>query len=507
MSATSFPCSHCGARLDGVPGSAMSCPYCQAKVLAPDMRVVNQLADDFLSGLPPEARTPHARGAAIAQILASAGGAVSSSGHAPGGDDDEDVVGTTDSVAIALDPQLGPVVVRVFSPVGVPPVVQAYDVRQKRVLWEAFKGQTWMGNLEAASFRILGRNVYIANKRNLVVLDLASGNQKWGAQLPDEISRVKNIGEEPRLVVEDAFPPNQPGAILVKTEDHVLSAFDRDSGRPLYQRTFGKDSSDFTIQIVPNGQVAAIVYGFPYNKCEIVNPAYPQPLSRHGEGPDGDWSTDLGACTLFGRTVVTRVESFGPETDQDGALCFDALSGQRHFFVQAEDLEEDIVPETIGGRVFFGANGGEAMWVGPEGRLYPSPAQGFRILAWRACGPTLFVLLVKARGTEVRRVIGLDPGTLAMRFDCGMIGTEPSNLGREVFQSDGQTVVYVASPQDDSSDCELVAVDAAGGFRIWAKPIGDYVSHHIVLGHVLVRSEEKLFVFSLRQGQEIAVYP
>lgn len=479
MSSTSFPCSHCGARLDGVPGSSISCPYCQAKVLVPDPRFTG---------------------------AAGVVGAVGHVGHVAGWEDQE-TFESVGAVGLTLDPQLGPVVVRVHSPVGAPPVLQGYDLAQKRVLWEAFKGQTWLENVEASSFRFHGRTVYIANKRNLVALDLASGQQRWGAQLPDEISRVSEIGQEPRLVVEDAFPPNQPGAILVKTEDNVLSAFDRDSGRPLYQRTFGKDSSDFTVQVVPNGQVAAVVYGSPYNKCEIVNPAYPQPLSRHGEGADGDWSTDLGVCTLFGRTIVTRVESFGPETDLDGALCFDAVSGQRHFFVQAEDLEEDIVPETIGGRVFFGVNSGEGMWIGPEGRLYPSPAQGFRIVGWKACGPTLFVLLVKARGTEVRRVIGMDPGTLAMRFDCGMIGTEPSNLGRDVFQSDGQTVVYVASPQDDSSECELVAVDAAGGFRLWAKPIGDYVSHQVALGHVIVRSEEKLFVFSIRQGQEIATYP
>ncbi len=485
----------------------MSCGYCQAKVLVPDMRVVHQLADEFLASLPPEARTPHARGAAVAQILASGGAAARR--HAPGWDDDDedDSFGTTDSVAVAMDPQLGPIVVRVHAPVGTPPVLQAYDLVQKRVLWEAFKGQTWIQNLEASSYRIHGRCLYLANKRNLVSLDLASGNQKWGAQLPDEIARGQTFGEEPRLVVEDAFPPNQPGAILVKTDDHVLSAFDRDSGRPLYQRTFGKDSSDFDLQVVPNGQAAVVVYGSPYNKCEIINPAYAQPLSRHGEGADGDWSTDLGACTLFGRTVVTRVESFGPETDLDGALCFDVLTGQRHFFVQTDDLEEDIVPETAGGRVFFGVNSGEGMWIGPEGRTYPSPAQGFRISAWKACGPTLFVLLVKARGTEVRRVIGMDPASLAMRFDCGLIGTEPSNLGRETFQSDGQTVVYVASPEDDSSACEVVAVDAAHGNRLWAKPIGDYVSHHVAFGHVIVRSEEKIFVLSVRQGQELASYP
>lgn len=506
MSATSFPCTHCGARLDGVPGQSMSCPYCQARVLVPDMRVVNQLADQFVAGLPPQARTPQARAAAVAQILASAGGAVAAGGGASGySDEGDDEPG--EQVGFALDPQVGPIVLRVSAPVGQPPVLQGYDLQNKRVLWEAFKGQSWLSNVEASSFRVHGRTVYLANRRNLVALDLLSGQQKWGAQLPDEIARVRGRGEEPRLVVEDAFPPGQPGVVVVKTDDHVLSAFDRDSGRPVHQRTFGKDASDFTVQPVPNGQVVVVTYGFPYNKCDGLNPAYPQPLFHNGEGADGDWSTDLGACTLFGRTVVTRVESFGPEADMDGVLCFDGVTGQRHFFVQAEDLDEDVLPAMAGTRVFFSQNDGESMWIGPEGRVFPSPAQGFRIKAWKACGPSLFVLLVKSRGTEVRRIVGLDPMSLAMKFDCGMIGTEPSELGPETFQTDGQTVVYVTCPNDDEGECELVAVDAHTGSRIWAKPIGTYLSHTVSHNHVMVRSYGKVRLISLRQGQEIAAYP
>lgn len=513
MSATSFPCTHCGARLDGVPGQSLSCPYCQAKVLVPDMTVVNQLADEFLAGLPPEARTPQTRSAAIAQILASAGGAVAArggGGHRPAAYDhgeDHDAGAPGEQVGFALDPQAGPIVIRVHAPVGQPPVLQGYDVGNKRVLWEAFKGQSWLSQIDASSFRIHGRTVYLANRQNLVALDLASGNQKWGAQLPDEISRIREHGEEPRLVVEDAFPPGQPGVVAVKTDDHVFSAFDRDSGRPLHNRTFGKDGSDFTLQAVPHGQVVLVGYGFPFNKCDALNPAYGQPLHHHGDGPDGDWSTDLGPCTLFGRTVVTRVESFGPESDMEGALCFDAVSGQRHFFVQAEELDDEVVPETMGSRVFFAIEDGNGIWVGPEGHRYPPPAQGFKVKAWRACGPTLFVLLTKTRGTETRRIIGLDPGSLAMKFDCGLVGTEPSDLGRNTFQSDGQTVVYLACPNGDTYACELVAVDAHTGSRIWAKPVGAYICHTVAMNHVVVRSQDKIRLISLRQGQEVASYP
>ncbi len=480
MSIASFSCSHCGARLEGAPGASVACPYCQARVLV-----------------------PHLRGPA----------------HAPGWQDDDDdddddnddgpareLSAEVYEAALFFDPELGPIVVGKHEPAGAPPSLRAWDARGKRVLWEAFKGQTWVCDTEASSFRTHGRHLYVANKRGLVALDLATGRQRWAAQLPDAVARIEETGEEPRLVVEDAFPPNQPGVVLVKTADHTLCAFDRDSGRPLYQRTLGKDASDFTVRAVPGAPVALLVYGYPYNKCERINPAYPQPLSHHGLGADGDWSTDLGACTLLGPSVVTRVESFGPEADTEGALVFDGITGQRHFFEPAEDLAEDIPPETIGGRVFFAVNDGEGMWVGPRGRALPCPAQGFRIAAFKAAGPSLFVLLVKARGTEVRRVIGLDPASLNVRFDCGTIGTEPC-LGVSTFATDGHTVTFVASPTDDEDACELVGVDATSGVRLWAKPIGAHHCHTVALGHVLVRTDERLFVLALRDGQEVAAFP
>lgn len=480
MSVGSFHCSHCGARLDGAPGQSIVCPYCQARVVAPH---------------PPGAFGPGSGGVAYATYDA--------------GDQEgppRELTAEPDDAAFVLDPELGPLVIGKHEPYGAPPSLRAWDARQKRVLWEAFKGQTWVTDLEASSFRLHGRHLYVASKRNLVALDLATGRQRWGAQLSDAVARLTDYGQEPRLAIEDVFPPNQPGAVLVRTDDNVLCAFDRDTGRPLYQRTLGKDASDFLVRPVPGGQVALVVYGAPYTKCERVNPAYPQPLSLHGLGADGDWSTDLGACHLVGRTVITRVESFGPDTDQDGVLVFDALTGQRHFFEEVEDLSDEIPPEAMGARVFFATEDGEGLWVGPRGTALPCPAQGFRIAGLKAAGPTLFLLLVKARGTEVRRVLGLDPTSLHVRFDCGLIGAEPT-IGVESFATDGQTMVYVGSPSDDASECELVAVDAAAGNRLWARPVGTHQCHTVALGHVLVRSYERLVAFSLRDGREVASFP
>lgn len=480
MSVSSFFCNHCGARLEGVAGQSSTCPYCQARVIA-----------------------PHPLGA----FGASAGQAqdLPNSGELGGGPPRE-LTAEPQEAALLFHPDLGPIVVGKHEPEGAPPSLRAWDARNRRVLWEAFKGQTWVSDLEASSFRLHGKNLYVATKRNLIALDLASGHQRWGAQLSDHVARLIEPGEEPRLAVEDAFPPNQPGAVLVQTDDHVLYAFDRDTGRTLYQRTLGKDASGFVVRAVPGAQVALVVYGQPYVKCERINPAYPQPLGVHGLGADGDWSTDLGACHLVGRTVLTAVESFGPETDLNGVLAFDALTGQRHFFEEAESLSDEVPPEAHGARVFFAKEDGEQLWVGPRGTTLPCPAQGFRITALKAAGPTLFLLLVKSRGAEVRRVLGLDPSSLHVRFDCGLIGSEPT-LGPETFATDGQTMVYVGSPHDDSDACELVAVDAAAGNRLWAKAVGAHECHTVAFGHVLVRTAERLLVLSLRHGEELAAFP
>ncbi|MBK6460853.1 MAG: PQQ-binding-like beta-propeller repeat protein [Myxococcales bacterium] len=242
MSVGSFSCVHCGARLDGAPGQSIVCPYCQARMVAPHPAVSHS-------------------GAGSAFAPAAAGYAAYE--HEDSDGPPRELSAEPFEAAFVLDPELGPLVIGKHEPLRSAAVAPRVDARQKRVLREAFKGQTWVTDLEAASFRLHGKTLYVASKRNLVALDLATGRQRWGAQLSDEVARLTEHGEEPRLAVEDVFPPNQPGAVLVRTNDNVLCAFDRDTGRPLYQRTLGKDASDFLVRPVPGAQVALVVYGSP----------------------------------------------------------------------------------------------------------------------------------------------------------------------------------------------------------------------------------------------------
>ncbi|MBX3258194.1 MAG: PQQ-binding-like beta-propeller repeat protein [Labilithrix sp.] len=533
MNVVSFPCSHCGVRLDGPHGSVVECRFCHARVVArapaaaaptstsTGNAAVDAAVEEIMARIPPEKRTAEAREQAIAYALTVVAGALQGGGAAR-----TDGAGRSDAprrppptpvatgpdpaqledTVVAVSPSLGPVVLSKRAPLGAPPRLLAFDLRREQPLWEAFEGQPWVAALSASSFRVHRDTVYVANRAALVALDLASGRQRWVAQLSDAVARTpEERGVERRLVVEDAYPPGQPGVVLVKCVDHTLAAFDRDSGRPLHTRTFGEGRSDFEVRAIPNASVALVTYGAPYTRCDRIDPAQPRSLSTHGGDADGDWSTSLGACSLLGRSVVTRVESFGPDADQEGVLVFDAITGRRHFFEEVEELSEEVTPAATPSAVLFATEDERSIWVGPRGRRIPSPVAGSSLKAFLVAGPTVFALLAK-RGSGRRRIVGLDAATLAMRFDCGEVGTEPDDVTARAMVTDGHTVVYVASPTDDADACELVAVDAAAGFRLWSRRVGTYLAHSIDSGYVVARSRDALVVLTLREGQEVGAH-
>jgi hypothetical protein len=384
MSAT-FHCPFCGAPISGPsPGATFTCSYCQSKVVAPSGGVTGPHSARGWDG-----------GASEVSAGPFSGGAM--------------------TVAITVDPQLGPLAVGAHAPHGQPPALRAWDLKNKRPLWEAMKGQSWIERVGRDALAIRGRSVYVANKRQLLCLDLVTGNRRWGSSLSDAPVGVDH-GPSGLMVADPfpQFPHAQRGAILVPTIDHGLFAFDRDSGQGLWQRSFG----DKSIEVSPVATLGACVvrYGSPYVKVDIVNPAFPQPIASLGHD---HWSTDLGRATLFGRTVLTVVDDMGADGDTDGLFCFDAVTGQAHFFDAIDDLETDVTPCAVGSRAFAATSSGEGLYVGPRGRVTPPPVPNHAVAALVSAGPTLVLLLRKAHGTPVRRIVGIDPATLAFRFDAG----------------------------------------------------------------------------------------
>src|SRR5262249_26830968 len=159
---------------------------------------------------------------------------------------------------------------------------------------------------------------------------------------------------------------------------------------------------------------------------------------------------------VIGRSLLCQVEDYGPEDDEDGVMLVDGPTGQQHFFSQVENLAGDV-PGTVMGNIAFSAvDDGAGIWMGPQGRPpRPAPVPNRHVAAFVAAGPTLFILLKKAQGTPVRRLVGLDPIHMGFRFDCGEQGSEPDDNWERQVQTNGYIAVVVATPNDDENECEL----------------------------------------------------
>jgi outer membrane protein assembly factor BamB len=387
-------------------------------------------------------------------------------------------------------------VVGVYAPHGRPPSLRAWD-GERRVVWEILQGQTWVAKLTAAQLAVSAGTLYVAAQRGLSAFDLATGARKWGMQLSDHVAEIRGpLGVQ--AAVFDPFPPQGRAAILVQTIDHMLFGVDRDNGQVLW-------SEQRECEVVPlAGQsVVLAAYGAPYVKAHVINPAYQRPIAVL-EGTD--WSADLGPIYLSGRSLLLMTDDY-PHEDDHGAAVVDALTGQLQFFHPVDDLAEDVRPAAMGPRAFFAASDGEAIFVAPDRRTMPAPIPNHVVTSLLAAGPVLAVFLQKRAGSPVRRLLGLDPMTLQVRFDSGELGTEPSDDYNDQLVSDGYSIVVVASENDDADTCELRSLDTTTGRPLWRRPIGAWQAHCFESGYVLVRAAEKLWVFAAQDGRVVASFP
>jgi outer membrane protein assembly factor BamB len=401
------------------------------------------------------------------------------------------------AVVPVLHPQRGWLFVGPHTPDGQPPRLRAIDASQNQVLWETLQGQSWVANVTAGGMTTSANNLYVASNRGLVALDISTGSRKWGMQLSDNVAeREGPLGRT--AAVYDPFPPQGRGAILVMTIDHTIYSLDRDTGQVLWST---QKECELT-SLDGHGAVVAS-YGFPYVKADIFNPAYAQPVATVR---GSDWSADIGTVHTAGPMMLLATDDFPGDGDQ-GAAVVDATNGRLVFYEPVEDLCEDVVPAAMAQRVFFAADDGRKLYVGPGSMLIPSPAQNFGVVGILAAGPTLVLLLRKLSGSSVRRVVGIDPVTLQFRFDCGELGTEPDDDFPKQLQTDGYSCVFVASPNDNSSDCELRSVDTTSGRTLWTRKVGEWHAHTFVQGHVVVRTRDHIEVLEAPTGKPVAKFP
>jgi outer membrane protein assembly factor BamB len=452
--AQSIPCSSCGTTIPGVVAEAPFCPYCGARksVQAPSP-----------AGVPGVAASPPASARPFTAPF-------------------------TD-LRLLFDPRAGFALIGAYAPEGKPPCLRAFDLLRGHVAWEAFAGERAVADLDWESIAVHSGNVYVAVGRSLRVLDLFTGQQKWGAELSDQLGHDSRSFAERGPRVTDPAPPGTRGPVWIRTIDDTIAAFDRDSGQPLWRET-REESPRYVLPFE-----AGLVLLDHSHTLELVDPATRAVLDKVGPRVE--------RMDLEGRYGVLQVDNWGWR-ERDGILVHDFLAKKELLFEAVERLEDDVPSVTGHGRVFAATESGAKLFAGPPAKqveLIP----GFHIRTMAMCGPTLMVLLSKHHGTGYRRFVGVDPQSLAVRFDLGEWTHEPNDDWTEQLCSNGHVAITVTSPTGRYDTCDLLAVDPAGRI-LWKLPVGEWKAHSFLGGYVVVHSSMGWQIVRPDNGQVVAVY-
>ncbi len=370
-------------------------------------------------------------------------------------------------LCIGFDPQIGFALIGVHEPDGEPARLRAYDMYNKRIAWEALSGED-LEDVDDEKLAVRGHTVYVSIGRTLRALDIFTGRQKWGAEFTDELRYESGAGQYRGIKLSDPTPPGQPGMVIAVTIDNIMVALDRDTGRLLWKR-----------EGVPSVVVTALEQSglllFEYDRLqEVINPAQQAPVLRI-EKP-------IEHTCVVGRYGIWQVRNWGWR-DRAGIVLFDYLANQELMF-EAIDKIEDDVPFVMGfNRVFCATDSGYKVCYAPNG--VPTVfREGHRLKQLAIVGPTLFALMAKQEGTQVRRVLGLDPQNLAVRFDLGELSTEPNdNEDKQILVLPDMAVIVNSRDRDDDH-CELWGVSPTGQI-LWRTYVGEWSAHWYQGGHIV----------------------
>jgi outer membrane protein assembly factor BamB len=392
-------------------------------------------------------------------------------------------------LAFAFDPRAGYALVGVHAPDGEPPRLRAYDVVGGRVAWDAFTGDEALDGLDYESIAVRAGHVYVGVGRSFRVLDLFTGQQKWGAELPDDLAYDSGHFTERGARVVDPAQPGGGGPVWAIAVDDTIAAFDRATGQPLWREV--REEMPRRIRTLEPSLLLLERGGV----VEVVDPATRKVLESVGPRVE--------RLDLEGRYGLMQVHRFGWR-ERDGILVHDFAAHQEALFDAVERIEDDVPCVAAQNRVFCALESGAKLYAAPGGKPIELMA-GMHVRALAACGPTVMVLLSKHHGTSYRRLLGVDAQTMAVRFDLGEWTTEPNDDWSRQLCSNGHVTVAVTSPTDDGDDCELVAVDPAGRIA-WRLAVGEWKAHAFVGGHVVVLSSRGWQVVRPDNGQVIASY-
>lgn len=391
------------------------------------------------------------------------------------------------TVYVAIDAQLGPIAV------GYDPkqkAVHAIAMTSKKTLWTALQGEEHVDRVQLDNLCVRQRNVYIAIENKLWCFDLMTGQQKWAHRLGQYADGVQGVG----LAIGDPYPAGVHGAILVPAgSGQWLYALDRESGIELWQRQYENN-----VRVEAADGLGTCVVRSDYSRVEIINPA--------SELPVATIARDIFIAKPINGTVLGIFEGDPENADggRNGIVAIDARTGQETFFDPIENLDSNKMACGIGGHVFAIRNEGAGIYVGPAGRDLPSPVPqsvvADLLMGHHALGVVTEIAGGKNRGD--RRLIGLDPVTMAIKFDAGPVAS-PRNDDERTVATDNASFVVLA-PSDAKEHAELRSFEAATGRPLWSDKVPLWVEHYFRGGLLVVQRKDILEIRLPPTGQVIA---
>ena len=450
------PCSACRAPISNVVAGAPFCPFCGAQKPIRDLQSVTT---DSQEG----AATP-----ASAEPVFTLFGA---------------------DLCLTFDPRAGFGLLGGAAPEGQPGRLRLFDLAQRRVLWEALLGEPDAAKIRASTLSVWHGSVYVGLGRKLCVLDLLAGAEKWRAELSDDVASAPSEGGFHSARIIDSAPKNSPGVVWVLTVDNKLHAFDRGSGKPLWSEA----RASLPLRVVPIG--AGLMLSQSEKALQLVDPATKRVLDSV-KGRVERWDLD-------GTRALLQVGLWGM-LERDGLLVHDFGTKKEVFFEPLKDLDREVPSIPADGRVFAALKVGGKLAAAPKSKTV-ALVPDFRIAALASCGPTLLALLRKSGGTSVRRLVGVDPATLEVRFDLGELAPRPTARWAEQLCSNGHVAVFVDGDPNDHQKGALIALDSRGR-TLWRAPIGEWRAHYFLGGHLVVLSSHGWQVLRPETGQVYAAF-
>ncbi len=394
-------------------------------------------------------------------------------------------------LCLAFDPQVGFALIGAHQPGKKEPArLQAFDPYNQRVAWQALVGTAGVETVEDDMLAVRGRNVYVSIGRSLHTLDLFTGQSKWGSEFTDRLKDDSAYGINRGLQIIDATPDGQRGALLALGVDDTITSLDRDTGQLLWR----ENRERMPRRITPLGPSGLLV--IEGDQTVVIHPSSSAPVFQLSKRPS--------RADIVGQFGIWQVENWDWR-DREGLALFDYVANKELMFEAVEKIEDDV-PSVMGhGRIFCALESGAKLFGAPQANAVVL-REGFHIRSLLMGGPTLFVLLEKHHGTDYRRILGVDPQTLGIRFDLGELSTEPDDNWTGQMCTNGELTVIVTSRDDDDDHCELWGVNSAGQV-LWKTYVGEWRGHYFLGGHIIAYASSTWHILRPNDGQTVATYP